>query len=105
MSRKLYAMPGLSLPSMTQRKKVKEIEKMENEILKEILAELKEHSKELQEIKQHNKNIDKSINNMDKSIKNIEKDVAEIKHTINNHVYVDIAKLEKRIEALEKKVV
>lgn len=63
---------------------------MNDETLKEILAVLKEHTTELRGIK--------------KSVKTLEKDVAEIKDTINKYVFTDVAKLEKRIEVLEKKV-
>jgi len=55
---------------------------MDNEILKEILAELKGHSTEL---------------------RNIRVDISEIQTTIHKYVFADIARLEKRVETLEKK--
>jgi len=65
--------------------------------LKEILVVLKEHSVLL---------IDHSteLRDIKKSVRTLEKDVAEVKDTINKCVFSDIAKLEKRLEVLEKKV-
>jgi formate dehydrogenase maturation protein FdhE len=88
------------------------------DILKEILAELKEHSTILKEhstilkeqstiLKEHStilKEHSTELNNIKKSVQTLEIDMAEVKDTINKYVFTDIAKLEKRLEILEKKV-
>lgn len=62
---------------------------MENEILKEILAELKEHSVIL---KDHST-----------KLRTISVNISDIQTTIHKYVFADIARLEKRVEVLEKK--
>jgi len=62
---------------------------MDNEILKEILAELKGHSVIL---KEHSA-----------ELRSIKKDVSEIQTTIHKYLFADIARLEKRVEILEEK--
>ncbi|PKM79598.1 MAG: hypothetical protein CVU88_05395, partial [Firmicutes bacterium HGW-Firmicutes-13] len=50
-------------------------------------------------------NVTQELKDIKISVKNLESDVTEIKSTINNWVYADIARLEKRIEALERKAI
>ena len=81
------------------------------EILKEILAVLKEHSTILQEhstiLTEHStilKEHSTELRDIKKSVKTLEMDMSEVKDAINIYVFTDIAKLEKRLEILEKKV-
>ena len=84
---------------------------METQLLQEIVIELKNIKKSVSELEEIKKSVSeleeikKDLKDLKKSVNNLETDVSEIKYVINKGVFVDIKNLEKRIEALEQKVV
>jgi predicted nucleic acid-binding Zn-ribbon protein len=78
--------------------------------IKESVGELQEIKKSVADLEEIKKSvaelggIKKSVGNLEKNMSELRDDVSDIKYIINQGVFVDIKKLEKRIEVLEEKV-
>lgn len=68
-------------------------------ILKELQQQSKQQAEQLKEIKEMKTN----IKDMKTDIKDMKADIGDMKSVINKGIYIDITKLEKRVDDLEHK--
>jgi predicted nucleic acid-binding Zn-ribbon protein len=81
---------------LQELRKITETLQEHGQEFKKITETLQEHGQELKKHTEQFKTINKRLETMDKRLENIE-------NIVNKGVYVDIVRLEKRIEALEQK--